>query len=77
MRKVYNISRLKTMAVKKKVSKNNIEARGKGARIKNYNGQDVFPVLLIEGKKKFMAAQTAEGKLVMVNGQYVPYASIQ
>lgn len=65
------------MAVKKKVSKNNIEARGKGARMKNYNGQDVQPVMLIQGKKRFMAAQTVEGKLVEVNGQYVPYASIK
>lgn len=60
-----------------KVSKNNIEARGKGARIKKYQGQEVFPVQLIDGKRKFMAAQTKDGKLITNQaGQYVPYAQV-
>lgn len=61
----------------KKVSKNNIEARGKGARVKTYQGKTVLPVKLINGRKRFMAAQFEDGKLVLDGqGNYVPYAAI-
>jgi len=63
--------------MKGKVSKNNIEARGKGARIKQYMGKNVIPVKLIDGRKRFMAAQTEDGKLVTdPQGNYIPYAAI-
>lgn len=66
------------MAGPKKGSKNNIANRGASARIKHYNGKPVKPVKLINGNKRFMAAQYEDGQMVKnSSGQFIPYANIQ
>ncbi len=66
------------MATAKKGSKNNVANRGTGAKIRTYNGQNVFPVNYRSQGKNFMAAQYENKKLVLgPNGEVLPYASIQ
>ena len=61
----------------KKGSKNNIANRGTGARVKQLNGKDVIPVMLMSGKGKFMAAQFKNGPLVTdKNGKAIPYDKV-
>jgi ribosomal protein L27 len=66
------------MAVKKG-SKNNIANRGKGAKIKQYNGKAIKPVKLINNQQgtTFIAAQYEGGELVMdPAGSFVKYAAV-
>ncbi len=66
------------MATAKKGSKNNVANRGTGAKVKVYNGQNVFPVKYIGQGKSFMAAQYENKKMVLgPNGEVLPYGSIQ
>ncbi len=63
----------------KKGSKNNIANRGKGAKIKQYNGQAIKPVHLInkQTKESFMAAQYENGDLAMdPSGAFVKFGSV-
>ncbi len=66
------------MATAKKGSKNNVANRGTGAKIKVYNGKNVFPVKYIGQGKSFMAAQYDNKEMVLgPNGEVLPYGSIQ
>ncbi len=65
-------------SIKKSGSKNNVANRGTGAKIKVYNGKNVFPVQYIGDGKSFMAAQYENKEIVVgPNKEVLPYASIQ
>ena len=66
------------MATVKKGSKNNVANRGTGAKIKVYNGKNVFPVKYIAQGKSFIAAQYEDKSIVVgPTGEVLPYGSIQ
>lgn len=58
-----------------KGSKNNPNARGKGAKLRTYGGKTVKPVLFIKsGVGRYMAAMYEDGKLVVDKSTGLPIA---
>lgn len=58
-------------------SKNNPEMRGLKTELRKFNGQEVKPVLYIDGSNRYMAGAFDNGQLATdANGKPIPYKKI-
>ncbi len=60
------------------MSKNNPNKRSGATALRSYGGKQVKPVLYINGKSRFMAAQFDDGSLATDSstGQPIPYKNL-
>lgn len=58
-------------------SKNNPELRGRSTELRKFNGQDVKPVLYINGSARYMAGAFDTGEFAKdAKGNPIPYKQI-
>lgn len=59
-------------------SKNNPEMRGRSTQLRKFNGQEVKPVLYINGSSRYMAGCFDNGEFATdpATGQPIPYQNI-